>query len=235
MYSFDTRVRYSETDATGKLTLEAILDYFQDVSTFHSEDLGLGIEYLGEKHLAWVLTAWQIVVERYPMYCEQIQVGTFPYEFKGFMGNRNFVLTDKAGRNVAYANSIWTLMNLEAGRPERLLPEMKERYELEPKLDMEYAPRKIALPEHLEAQEPIEIKSWHLDTNHHVNNGQYLRIALEYLGENVQITQMRAEYKKSALLGDIMIPKTVIHENRYTAVLENESGEVFAVIECTVV
>ena len=38
IYSFDGRVRYSETGENGLLTLPGILNYFQDCSTFQSED-----------------------------------------------------------------------------------------------------------------------------------------------------------------------------------------------------
>ena len=48
MYAFDSRIRYSETDSEGRLTLNALLNYFQDCSTFHSEDVGLGIGYMKE-------------------------------------------------------------------------------------------------------------------------------------------------------------------------------------------
>ena len=51
MYTFDSRVRYSETGEEGLLSLPAIVDYFQDVSTFQSEDLGIGIDFLKEKDL----------------------------------------------------------------------------------------------------------------------------------------------------------------------------------------
>ena len=64
MYSFDSRIRYSEVDSQGKITLTAILDYFQDCSTFHSEDLDVGLSYLAEKEIAWVLTSWQIEVNK---------------------------------------------------------------------------------------------------------------------------------------------------------------------------
>lgn len=231
MYSFDTRVRYSETDAAGKLTLEAILDYFQDVSTFHSEDLGLGIKFLEEHHLAWVLTSWQIVVERYPECCEFIKVTTFPYDFKGFMGNRNFFLEDASGKKSAYANSIWTLMNLEKERPERPTEEMKERYVIEPKLDMEYAPRKIEIPESFTQQKPIRIREYHMDTNQHVNNGQYLRMAMKYVENDFIVHQMRAEYKKSAKIGDIIIPQVSEEVGKYTVSLNTETGEVYAIVE----
>ena len=74
---------------------------------------------------------------------------------------------------------------------------MLDAYETGEKLEMDYAPRKIILPAaEGAAQETVEIKSHHLDTNRHVNNGQYVRMAMEYLPEGYEIRQMRAEYKK---------------------------------------
>ena len=46
MYTFDSRIRYSETDETGALSLLGVINYLQDCSTFQSEDIGLGVEYL---------------------------------------------------------------------------------------------------------------------------------------------------------------------------------------------
>ena len=60
MYIFDSRIRYSECDGQCKLRPEALLNYFQDVSTFQSEDLGVGIAYLMPRKLVWVLAAWQV-------------------------------------------------------------------------------------------------------------------------------------------------------------------------------
>ena len=101
MYFFDSRVRYSETDEEGKLGIPGIVDYFQDVSTFQSEDLGLGVEYLKGLGLVWVMSAWQIVIHSYPRLGDRIRVGTFPYEFKGFMGLRNFFLDGEDGQRMA--------------------------------------------------------------------------------------------------------------------------------------
>ena len=49
MYQMESRIRYSETDADGRLTPEKLIDYFQDCSTFQSEDNGLGVERLRHK------------------------------------------------------------------------------------------------------------------------------------------------------------------------------------------
>ena len=36
MYEFDSRVRYSEVDHHGTMTVPALINYFQDCSTFQS-------------------------------------------------------------------------------------------------------------------------------------------------------------------------------------------------------
>ena len=100
MYTFQSKVRYSELDAEKKLSIAAIVDYFQDCSTFQSEALGVGIEYLESVEMLWVMSYWQIVIDRYPHLCENITIGTFPYEFKGFLGFRNFFIEDEAGNRI---------------------------------------------------------------------------------------------------------------------------------------
>ena len=65
MYTFQSRVRYSELDPERKLSIASIVDYFQDCSTFHSEQLGVGLDYLEERDMLWVMSYWQIVIDRY--------------------------------------------------------------------------------------------------------------------------------------------------------------------------
>lgn len=231
MYNFDSRVRYSEVDNKGQMKLESVLDYFQDCSTFHSEDIGLGITFLAERNLAWVLSAWQIVIKRYPQLGEKIKITTFPYDFKSFTGKRNFYIEDFRGVKIAYANSIWTLMDMKAGRPARLLPEMIEGYVLEERLEMNYTDRKIQMPDQYKEEEPILIRVHHLDTNNHVNNGQYLKMVMDYVEKGMKIRQMRAEYKKSALLGDILIPLVAKENGKYTISLCGKEKEVYTVVE----
>ena len=117
MYTFDGRIRYSEVGENGCLSLQSLLDYFQDCSTFHSEDIGLGLEYMNQIGQVWLLSAWQICIGRYPKYGERVVIGTAPYEFRGFMGLRNFLMQTKEGEALAWANSIWTLMDREKMRP----------------------------------------------------------------------------------------------------------------------
>ena len=64
MYTFQSQVRYSELDSDRKLSIASIVDYFQDCSTFHSETLGVGIDYLDRVGMLWVMSYWQIVIDR---------------------------------------------------------------------------------------------------------------------------------------------------------------------------
>lgn len=232
MYSYQSRIRYSELDETGHLRLESLLDYFQDCSTFQSEDLGLGVEYLKTLHLVWVMSSWQIVAERYPKLGETVTIGTFPYEFKGFVGYRNFVMIDGEGKRLAYANTIWGLIDTRTGKPAKPTREMLERYVLEPKMEMDYAPRKIRFPEDIKEGEPVIIKAHHLDVNHHVNNGQFVRIAMDSMGGSFRVRQLRAEYKKQVMLGEVLVPYTaVLEDGKRVAVLKNEENAVCCVVE----
>ncbi|MCR5103972.1 MAG: hypothetical protein K6B68_05890 [Eubacterium sp.] len=44
MYSFKSRVRYSELAADKRLSLVSIINYFQDCCTFEAEDKDVGLQ-----------------------------------------------------------------------------------------------------------------------------------------------------------------------------------------------
>lgn len=231
MYQFNSRVRYSETDEQGRLSITGIINYLQDCSTFHSEDIGLGIRYLTEHHRAWWLSSWQIVIDRYPGLGEEIVVSTWPYGFRGIYGYRNFTIQDKQGDYLVRANSVWFFYDTQAGRPVRVQEEDIRGYgEFQKKLYMEYAPRRIQLPEEYKTGKPIEVSKQHIDTNHHVNNAQYVEIAKEVLPDTFKIGEIRVEYKQSAVLGNLMIPRISETKERYIVSLCDKEGFPYAVI-----
>ena len=170
-------------------------------------------------------------MERYPRLCEKITVGTFATEFKGLYGNRNFYMKDEAGKQIACANSIWVFMDLEKGRPVRPSAEHIEPYGTCEPLDMPYEDRKIALPEQSEAGEPFPVRKYHIDTNEHVNNCQYVQMALEMVPGDIQVQQARVDYKKSAVLGDMIYPKLSKEQERTVIELCDAGGKPYAIIE----
>lgn len=231
MYEYESRVRLSEVDQERKMTLNAVLNYFQDCSTFQSEDLGVGIDVLEPRKRMWVLNSWKIEVNRYPELGEHIKVGTWPFEFGRMTGMRNFCMLDEKGQMTACAETLWVYMDTRRMRPARVDEDIRLAYETEPKLDLGEDTRRITVPEELEARKSFEVQPFHLDVNHHVNNGQYVQIAGAYLPEDFRIHQMRAEYKKSAVLGDTIFPQVGRTEEGYIIVLGSEDGKPYATVE----
>ncbi len=229
-YSFNSKIRYSEVDCDGKLTWIKLLDYFQDASVFHSESLDVGVDYLAERNLAWVLNSWQICLNRMPKLAEEVCITTLPYELRGFFGRRNFVMETLDGERLAYANSIWTFFDLKNNRPTKITPEM-DRYGIDEPIEMEHCERKLSLPENMQPLDLIPVTRHLLDTNGHVNNGRYVELALAYLPEDVSIREVRAEYKMQGMLGDTFYPWIGQDEEKITVMLANQEQKPYAIVQ----
>ena len=231
MYSFDSRIRYSECDENCKLRLDALMNYFQDASTFQSENLGVGFSYLVPRNLVWVLVSWQVEITRYPALGEEVEIGTLPYDFKGFIGSRNFCMKTKGGEMLAKANSIWTLLNFDSMKPALPPADMLEKYPVEPRLDMNYEGRKITVNDGGACEDPIVVQRQHLDSNNHVNNAQYIIMAIQYLPQDFEVRNLRVEYKKQAHLGDVLIPYVVTEGDKVVISLRDDTGAVYVNVE----
>ena len=215
MYEYQKRIGFSECDTTRHFTVTALIDAFQDCSTFQSEDLGVGFDVLEQHNLVWVINYWELEIDSLPRLCDTVTVGTFPYSFKSCFGLRNFYMKDREGRYLVKANSMWTLIDSTAVRPARTPAFVSGAYEIEPRLEMSYEPRKVLIPKGQDVsvckKDPIRIQEHHLDSNHHVNNGQYVKIAMSELDESDHISHLRIDYRKQAMLGDVICP--VVYES----------------------
>lgn len=232
-FELTTPVRYSETTHDGMMSLPALIDLFQDCSIFHSERIGYGPALLKAEHKAWVLTHWHIVVDRYPKLAERITVGTFASSFKTVSAGRDFYLRDAEGDVIARAHSTWGFMDLAAGKPVRPSAEHVAAYGLGTPLEMPKESRKIALPaaDELRACDPITVRRDLIDTNEHVNNSQYVRIALSVLPDEMQPHRTRVDYRRSAVLGDIIQPHVAIEEECTVVLLADNDGVPYGVVE----
>ena len=231
MYRIDTKVRYSECGEDGKIKLASIINLFQDASSAQSESLGVGMDYLKSVKRAWVLNSWQIIVERYPKAHEEVEVTTWPTGFRGVFGPRNFCLKTQDGEMLAYAHTLWVYMDIENGMPTKPSEEEKAIYGTEPPLEMEYASRKIKMPEEAKVVDTISVRKYHIDTNNHMNNCQYVQMAVEVLPEDFRTKQVRVEYKKSAVYGEKIVIKMAEEEERIVVELCDEYEVPYAVVE----
>ncbi len=244
MYSFTSRVRYSELAADKKASLVAIINYFQDCCTFESEDGDIGLSWLAQHGTSWMLTGWQIHVVRRPRYCEEIRITTWACGFKYFIGKRSFTITTLDGEVLVYAMSDWAYVNIEKGSPEKNVPDkelevygittpIEERFDefgltdyVMKHKDKAVLKGKLVLPplEQMTAEAPITITADNLDTNHHVNNAQYVALAKSVITEEINVRHFRAEIKRQSVLGDTIYPYILREDGKITVLLNDEEG-----------
>ena len=233
MYSFNSRIRYSECDENETLTITSLLNYFQDCSTFQSEDLGVGVKALKNAGTLWVINYWQIDVIRMPHLCDEVTIHTRPYEIRGFFGKRNFYMKDERGDFLAKADSLWTYLSIKEGTPVRIPERLMEVYSPMEKLDMDYTGRKISIPAEASRKEltPIVVNEHMLDVNHHVNNGKYVEIATLLLSRPENFSRLRVEYRKQAFLEDVMYPVLYESDQGKIVFLGDKDGKPFSIVE----
>lgn len=233
MYSFDSRVRYSECDERGRLGVVPMINYLQDCSTFHCEDKGEGIRALGQRGLGWILAAWQIEVDRLPEFGEKISVSTWCYEMKRLHALRNFQICDAGGASIVRAESQWFLYDLEADKVVRIPEDQMYYLEDTPRLEMPKLARKLKCEGEGKPCSPILVSEQHLDTNRHVNNAQYVLMAIDALSEvgiEAALARLSVQYRRMARLGDLVVPRVHECEGGHDVELNDPEGGTYAVV-----
>ena len=95
------------------------------------------------------------------------------------------------------------------------------------------ATKAAEMAEETDDLEAFPVRKYHIDTNEHVNNCQYIRMAADHLPEDFKVGQLRAEYKRQAVLDNVIIPEVYMTENKEAVVLNAEDKEPYAVVEFT--
>lgn len=236
-YTFDARVRFSEVDHKGRLTLPAIEDYLQDTATFHGEEVGHGVRQNTADGVGWIIASLQAKIYDYPEIGDHIRVRTWAGKFSSLIGLREFDIRDREGRTLLLAKSEWLMMDLAARKPVKIPEQQVEAYGLDPELDIQenLGKRKILVPkEGGMEKEPVPVGEYMIDTNGHVNNGQYVRLSLDFLPKDVTVTALRLNFKKQAYLGDILYPVLYKLDHGWLVALNDSRQEAYFLGEYTV-
>jgi acyl-ACP thioesterase len=233
MYSYKTKVSYSKLDRNGKVPFYEIMNYLQDCSTFQSEYLGVGIEYLKQKHKAWILLSYKIQIIREPILGEEIEVGTCPFEFGKVIGTRQFYIKDSNGEFIVKAESLWSLMDTETRMAIRIKDEDKSMYKEDEAFKSIGVSRKIKFLTEKQMTEKIKAPHTCIDTNGHLNNADYLRIVAECFpdADIHKYNQIEIAYKKEILESEYIKVYRYDEKDGKGVSFENVDGQEHACIK----
>lgn len=230
-YSYDARVGYSEISENGTMTLGAIVDRLQDCSNFHSEEVGAGWEYMQSINRAWLVNSWQIIFDKPLSMGDYIKVHTWAYGYDKILAYRNYLLENDKGEACVRAHTRWVLLDVEKNKAVKINESDVSMYEMGEKLDMDYADRRIKISKEPEKIDEIKIRGYQLDTNSHVNNSWYIKIAADYISNDKKVSQIRVEYKKAAVKNDIMNIKHIENDGKDIIVMTDKDDKTFCVVE----
>jgi medium-chain acyl-[acyl-carrier-protein] hydrolase len=174
---FDTTFTIAsyEADVTGRLSLFALFNRFQELAGNHAAFLQVGYDELQQSHLAWILSRIKVQLIRLPDWGDTVHLTTWPKGIDRLFALRDFSMHSETGEPLALATTAWLLVDLTKNRPQRIenLP-IDLRFPGAPHA-IEQTPDKIQLPVDMATAFEKQIWLSDLDINRHVNNAQYAK------------------------------------------------------------
>lgn len=233
MYSMNCRIRYSETDMTGRLSMNGLLRLFQDVGYNHAIDRNLGMEYTDKTRCTWYLLSWQICSIDMPYAGEQVTVATYIYDYQASLAYKSIELRDLKGRLLAVGDTKWVYMDIDKQEPSEAPDGQWLDTDFGEKAQMPPMSRRIEVPKDLKITEKKFIKPYLIDTNGHANNVKLTELAMSVSGADSGCQTLRAEFKRQVRRDTYVYPYVAEKENSVVTVFKDEKGEALSVFEFT--
>jgi len=231
MFSLKYQVTTSTCDSEGRLKLYSALQMMQDCSEMWIDSEPGVKQYFAEQNMVQLLATRQVEVIRVPEYKEELTVTTSVYGMKPIFGFRNTFIYDAEGKPCYKTWSMGAFVDKAAGKLKRVDDATIASMTLEPQLDMNYRDRRIILPkEGGESLAPVKVLRADIDYNKHMNNANYVRVAMELLPEGFEVKGLRVEYRVAAKLGDVLLPTMYQIDHGFIVSL-SDNKDVSAIIE----
>ncbi|MDH6365484.1 medium-chain acyl-[acyl-carrier-protein] hydrolase [Enterococcus sp. PF1-24] len=173
-------VTYYECDVNQRMTFPAMLSIAVKVSEDQSDSLNRGADFVHTFGLTWVITTYQIKINRLPKVGENIKVSTKATSYNKYFCYRNFWFHNEAGEELVMIETVFALMNIETRKMSSVPEEVILPFESEKIKKIKRYPviEKIETGEML----PYRVRYYDIDSNHHVNNSVYFNWMIDILG-----------------------------------------------------
>lgn len=248
-YSYKHRIGLEDVGLGNLATNKALITLMEEVSGFHSTEVGFGLLDTDRMKKGWVLLDWQIKVIKRPVYADVVTAVTWSRGTDKLRAFRDFKIEDDRGNVIAIGTSSWVFMDIEKRRPVRIEEDMLNAYESESEMVFPNKMESISVPnafieakkakENGSEQNSLETNIYKvtrkdIDMNEHMHNISYIDVANEILPENIydnpNYNCLRITYKKEAKYGQ-EISCFYAEENDCHFVVMNSDKGVHAIVE----
>jgi acyl-ACP thioesterase len=193
MFGGSRRVRLGDCSPGGRLRLDAIARYLQDLSDDDTRDAGLG-------QMTWVVRRTVIDVNRFPVYLEPLEMVTWCSGIGSRWAERRVDIDSPGGGSISSA-TLWVHLDPESLRPVPPRPDFAEVF------GESAAGRTVSSRLTLDASPPsgIDLAPWPVrfsdfDVMDHVNNAVALVLVEEVLARRRELRaplRVEVEYRSA--------------------------------------
>ncbi len=207
----------------------------QEAAGQHAVYLGFGYDDLIVSNTAWILSRLNIKFLDTPLWRDEITLTTWHKGLNRLFYIRDFVLTDKDGKERVKATTSWLVMNLENRRLVRD-PKLVDMDGICTDDAIETPADKVQMPKDIEAEYVMDhrVSYSDVDTNGHTNNAMYMQWAMDTVEYEIASTrpvkEVTINFNHETKAGDIvsLYRTSVEKEDGLHVFVEGRLGDVSA-------
>ncbi len=224
-----------DTDAAWRLKPAAFMNLAQEAAGQHAVYLGFGYDDLIVSNTAWILSRLNIKFLDTPLWRDEITLTTWHKGLNRLFYIRDFVLTDKDGKERVKATTSWLVMNLENRRLVRD-PKLVDMDGICTDDAIETPADKVQMPKDIEAEYVMDhrVSYSDVDTNGHTNNAMYMQWAMDTVEYEIAsarpVKEVTINFNHETKAGDIvsLYRSSVEKEDGLHVFVEGRLGDVSA-------
>ena len=184
-----------DTDAAWRLKPASFMNMAQEAAGQHAVHLGFGYDDLIVTNTAWILSRVNVKFTDPPKWREDVTLTTWHKGLSRLFFLRDFVVTDKEGRERVKATTSWLVLNLETRRLVRD-PQLMEEGTVCTENAIEQPADKVVMPKDVEPEFVFEhlVAYSDIDTNAHANNAMYMQWAMDAVDYETASTRAVKEF-----------------------------------------
>lgn len=198
-------VHYYDVNYKLETSITTIINFFCDIGTKQSEELGVGINEMLSKGLTWVFYKYNIKIHKMPKYGENLKVTTTATGFKKFYASRRYEIFNEDGEKLVDGEGIFLLIDINKRRAVRIPVEQYEIYGVEEDSNFNIDVSRIEKLTEEMHNKHFYTRYSDIDSNRHVNNSRYVEWAIETIpldmALNAELKELVVVFQKECTYG----------------------------------
>jgi len=215
-------------DTNQRIRLKSLADILQELANNHANYRRCGFEDMKANGKFWVLNRQAIVIDKWPIWEQQLKVETWISMMNGPFSLRNFIVSNNEGKLMVRASYLWTCIDRVKMKPAKIpdgdFPIIENR-----PIDLPQ-PSKLKLSGDAMAKFQYQVQDSDLDIIGHSNNASYLEWASNIIDRNkFDYYQIDANYTGESFKDDeisISLLQSSISE-RFVEILNKDQKSLF--------